>query len=147
MPRPWTRRDDAILRRMTPREAAEKTGHPLSSVYSRRHELDLPDRRRVRFFRWTKAADRIVRTKSPAAARLALGLGESAIRRRRRYLKLPPWKRPVTPKPPPKRQTMRWSANEDRIVRKFPPRQAAKLLPRRTLSAVYWRRFALGIKR
>jgi hypothetical protein len=62
-------------------------------------------------------------------------------------LGLPHWRPPTKPKPPPKRQTTPWTANEDRIVRKFKPREAAKLLPRRTLPAVYWRRFALGVKR
>jgi hypothetical protein len=144
MRRPWTKADDAILRKLAPRDVAKQTGHSLPSVYSRRHDLGLPDRREVRWFKWTKAADQVVRTKSPKAAREALGLGRAAITRRRRFLKLPPWKPPVKPKPPPKRQTTPWTADEDQIVRKFPPREAAKLLPRRTLPAVYWRRFALA---
>src|SRR5687767_12827789 len=114
MARPWTRAQDALARKHPPRQAAELTGHPLSSVCSRRFKLGVPDRRTVRFSHWTQAADQIVRTKSPAAARSALGLSKSTIVRRRRLLGLPMWKPPAKPRPPPKRQTTLWSANEDR---------------------------------
>lgn len=43
---PWTPDEDAVLRSLPPRKAALKLRRSLRSVYSRRHELGLPDARR-----------------------------------------------------------------------------------------------------
>jgi hypothetical protein len=41
--RPWTPREDELLRTLPPAEAARRTGRTLLAVYVRCHELGLPD--------------------------------------------------------------------------------------------------------
>jgi hypothetical protein len=43
--RPWTAAEDRLLRRLPPPQVTERTGRSLSAVYTRRHELGLPDAR------------------------------------------------------------------------------------------------------
>jgi hypothetical protein len=44
-PRPlavrWVAEHDELLRRLPPQQVVERTGHPLRSVYQRRHELGI----------------------------------------------------------------------------------------------------------
>lgn len=44
--RPWTAQEDELLRTLSAAEVARRTGRTLTAVYSRRHDLKLPDRRR-----------------------------------------------------------------------------------------------------
>ena len=39
--RPWTAGEDEVVRRLTPAEAARRTGRTTSAVYKRRHRLGL----------------------------------------------------------------------------------------------------------
>ena len=45
---PWTEAADELVRTLPPAEAAERTGHPLGSVYTRRYELGVSRRREGR---------------------------------------------------------------------------------------------------
>jgi hypothetical protein len=47
-PDAWTAAEDELLRTLSPREAARRTGRPLRAVYQRRHRLRLPDARKDR---------------------------------------------------------------------------------------------------
>jgi hypothetical protein len=42
-PSSWTAEQDALLRTLSPVEAARRTGRPLAAVYRRRHQLNLID--------------------------------------------------------------------------------------------------------
>jgi hypothetical protein len=53
-PNAWTAEEDELLRRLSPAEAARRTGRDLRSVYQRRHRLRLPDARKR--YRCTVAA-------------------------------------------------------------------------------------------
>jgi hypothetical protein len=44
--RAWTEEEDEAVRNLTPMQAEEVTGRSISAIYSRRHELGLPDGRR-----------------------------------------------------------------------------------------------------
>jgi hypothetical protein len=44
----WTEAADELARTLPPAEAAERTGHPLGSVYTRRYELGVSRRREGR---------------------------------------------------------------------------------------------------
>jgi hypothetical protein len=44
--RPWTKREDALLRRLPASEVARRTGRSIRGVYKRRWELGMPDGRR-----------------------------------------------------------------------------------------------------
>jgi hypothetical protein len=44
--RPWTKAEDAMLVRLPAAEVARRTGRSLQAVYTRRHDLGLPDGRR-----------------------------------------------------------------------------------------------------
>jgi len=43
--RPWTEREDELVRTLAAKEVAKRTGRTLSAVWSRRRELQLPDGR------------------------------------------------------------------------------------------------------
>jgi hypothetical protein len=45
-PGPWTPGEDELVRTLSAKEAARRTGRGLGAVYHRRHELGLPDTRR-----------------------------------------------------------------------------------------------------
>jgi hypothetical protein len=45
--RTWAAAEDALLRSLPAQAVAERTGRTLAAVYSRRHELNLPDDRRM----------------------------------------------------------------------------------------------------
>jgi transcriptional regulator with XRE-family HTH domain len=44
--KPWTAAEDKLVRKLPPKEAAERTGRPLSAIYKRRHELQVTRGRR-----------------------------------------------------------------------------------------------------
>lgn len=45
-PGPWTPGEDELVRTLSAKEAARRTGRGLGAVFPRRHELGLPDTRR-----------------------------------------------------------------------------------------------------
>jgi hypothetical protein len=46
-PEAWTKAEDALVRRLPAPEVARRTGRSLAAVYNRRHELGVPDGRRL----------------------------------------------------------------------------------------------------
>jgi hypothetical protein len=160
-PIPWTAEEDALVLTLHVTEVVRRTNRTYGSVSGRKNFLNrrgaaLPDLRRkegrlsVGRWTWTPEADEIVFRHPPAVAAKLLGRTVKACWGRRKVLHAPPLARP--PKPAdnrPRRYQARWTEDEDRILRTTTAKEANRLLPLRSISAIHTRRKqfrAKGIK-
>ena len=79
--RPWTPKEDDLVRALPPGEAARRTSRSLKAVYARRNDLGLNA-----VPRWTAAADELVRTLWAEEVARRTGRTLVAVYQRRRTL-------------------------------------------------------------
>jgi hypothetical protein len=82
--RPWTAAEDELLRTLSPREAAGRTGRTLSAVYHRRLRLGVA----VRTPMWTAIEDALIMKMPAARAAAYLHRSLESVHQRRRHLGL-----------------------------------------------------------
>ena len=83
----WTPEEDALVRTLPAKEAAQRTGRGLWAVYTRRHMLGVPDGRVGTAPRgWTAEEDKAVRGFPAREAAWRTGRSLSAVYARRREL-------------------------------------------------------------
>jgi len=86
----WTKEELALLGRLSDEEVASRTGHPVGSVFQKRHDLGIPNPHPKRRS-WQPQEDALLGTATDKIIATRLGRDKSTVAQRRINLGIAPY--------------------------------------------------------